>query len=192
LKSLSPFSPVHDVYCFAGSDSAVACHPELRWHLQCFRCFNLTNTGPTVVNGNLGLSPGSAVSGFPPSTVVSGTIHVAHGPANTAQSDLTAAYIDAAGRTTAVTVSSDIGGTTLTPGPYKSTSSLGITAVLHLDGLGDPNSVFIIRVMTALTTATSSQIILQANIFWQVGSSATLGTYSTFSEYPSPLQPAQH
>jgi uncharacterized repeat protein (TIGR01451 family) len=146
----------------------------------------VTSTGPTVINGNVGVSPGTAVTGFPPATVVGGVLHVADGPAATAQSDLTAAYIDAAGRTVPAVVAGDLGGQTLTPGLYKSTSSLGITGVLTLNGQGNSNSVFIFQVGSALTTATSSQVVLiggaqAANIFWQVGSSATLGTYSIFN-----------
>jgi uncharacterized repeat protein (TIGR01451 family) len=110
---------------------------------------------------------------------------VADVPAATAQGDLTAAYIDAAGRPIPVTVAGDLGGMTLPAGLYKSTSSLGITGVLTLDGGGNSNSVFIFQIASALTTATSSQVVLiggaqAANIFWQVGSSATLGTYSIF------------
>jgi uncharacterized repeat protein (TIGR01451 family) len=83
-------------------------------------------------------------------------------------------------------VSGDLGGLTLTPGLYNSTSSLGITGTLTLNGQGNPNSVFIFQVASALTTATSSQVVLiggaqASNIFWQVGSSATLGTYSIFN-----------
>lgn len=146
----------------------------------------VTSTGPSVINGNVGVSPGTAVTGFPPATVVGGVLHVADGPAATAQSDLTAAYIDAAGRTVPAIVAGNLGGQTLTPGLYKSTSSLGITGVLTLDGQGSSNSVFIFQVASALTTATSSQVVLiggarAANIFWQVGSSATLGTYSIFN-----------
>jgi hypothetical protein len=111
---------------------------------------------------------------------------VADPTAATAQIDLTAAYIDAAARVTAATVAGDLGGLTLAPGLYKSTSSLGITGVLTLDGGGDSNSVFIFQVGSALTTATSSQVVLigqarAANVFWQVSSSATLGTYSIFN-----------
>jgi type VI secretion system secreted protein VgrG len=85
-----------------------------------------------------------------------------------------------------ITVAGDLGGQTLAAGLYKSTSSLGITGVLTLNGGGNPNSVFIFQVASALTTATSSQVALiggaqAANIFWQVGSSASLGTYSTFN-----------
>jgi hypothetical protein len=95
---------------------------------------------------------------------------------------LTAAYIDAAGRTGPTIVSGDLGGQTLVAGLYKSTSFLDITGVLTLTGPG----VFIFQVGSYLTTATSSQVVLTggalaSNIFWQVGSSATLGTYSTFN-----------
>lgn len=147
----------------------------------------VTNTGPSAVNGDLGVSPGTAVIGFPPGHVLApGSIHSADGPAGLAQGALTAAYNNAAGRTLPdATVAGDLGGQTLLPGLYKSTSSLGITGVLTLDGLGNPNSVFIFQVASTLTTASGSQVILQggaqaANIFWQVGSSATLGTTSIF------------
>jgi hypothetical protein len=146
----------------------------------------VTNTGPTAVNGDLGVSPGTAVTGFPPGQVAAGAIHSADGPAGLAQGDLTVAYNDAAGRTLPVIVAGDLGGLTLTPGLYKSTSTLGITGVLRLDGQGNPNAVFIFQVGSGLTTASGSQVILQggaqaANIFWQVGSSATLGTNSIFN-----------
>jgi len=145
----------------------------------------VTNTGLTAVTGDLGVSPGSAVTGFPPGTV-SGTIHAADLPAATAQSDLTVAYNDAAGRTTgAVSVSGDLTGLTLAPGLYKSTSSLAITGALTLNALGNSNAVFIIQMASTLTTGTSSQVILSggakaSNIIWQVGTSATLGTNSVF------------
>ena len=145
----------------------------------------VTNTGPTVVNGNLGVSPGTAVSGFPPGTV-NGTIHVADAVAAQAQSDVTTAYNDAAGRTGAGTVSGNLGGQTLTPGIYKSESSLGLTGTLTLNGQGDEDAVFIFQVGSTLTTASASRVRLigradPCNVFWQVGSSATLGTDSTFT-----------
>jgi len=145
----------------------------------------VTNTGATAITGDLGVSPGSAVTGFPPGTV-SGTIHAADAAAATAQTDLTAAYNDAAGRTTgAISVSGDLTGLTLAPGLYKSTSSLGITGNLTLTGLGDANAVFIIQMASTLITGTGSQVILTGgaqakNIIWQVGTSATLGSNSIF------------
>jgi hypothetical protein len=146
----------------------------------------VTSTGATTVNGNLGVSPGAAVTGFPPG-LVNGTIHAADPAAAQAQLDLTTAYNDAAGRTVgAVTVAGNLGGQTLTPGLYKSTSSLEISSGdLTLDAQGDANAVFIFQIASTLTTTSGRQVILSggakaANIFWQVGSSATLGTTSVF------------
>jgi hypothetical protein len=147
----------------------------------------VTNTGPTIITGDVGVSPGSAVTGFPPGVVVGGAIYnTTPGPAATAQGALTSAYNDAAGRTGGSSVSGDLGGLTLTPGLYTSTSFLNLTGPLHLDGQGNANSVFIFQIASALTTFSGSQVILQngaqaANIFWQVGSSATLGTNSIFN-----------
>ncbi len=146
----------------------------------------VTSTGPTIVNGDVGLSPGTAVTGFPPGLVVGGMIHASDIPAGAAQAALTTAYLDAAGRTGAVGLIGDLGGQTLTPGLYQATTTQGLTGTLRLDGQGNPNSVFIFQIGTALTTASGSQIILQngaqaANIFWEIGSSATLGTNSSFS-----------
>jgi len=145
----------------------------------------VTNTGATAVTGDLGVSPGSAVTGFPPGTV-SGTIHADDAAAAQGQTDLTVAFNDAAARTTgAVSVSGDLTGLTLTPGLFKSTSSLAITGTLTLDALGDQNAVFVIQMATTLTTGTGSRVILSggakaSNIIWQVGSSATLGSNSAF------------
>lgn len=145
----------------------------------------VTNTGPTAVTGDLGVSPGASVTGFPPGTV-SGTIHTADPAAATAKTDLTTAYNDAAGRTTnAITVSGDLTGLTLAPGLYKSTSSLALSGNLTLTALGDANATFIIQMASTLTTGPGSHVILAggakaSNIIWQVGSSATLGTNSVF------------
>jgi ice-binding like protein len=144
----------------------------------------ITNTGPSTINGDLGVSPGTAISGFPPGTV-NGTVHAADAVAGQAKTDLTTAYNDAAGRTPPVSVSGDLGGQTLTPGVYRSTSSLGLTGPVTLDAQGDPNAVFVFQVASTLITATDSSVNLiggaqACNVFWQVGSSATLGTYSTF------------
>jgi hypothetical protein len=145
----------------------------------------VTNTGATAVTGDVGASPGATVSGFPPGTAT-GTIYLGGATAAQAQTDLTAAYNDAAGRTTgAVTVSGDLTGLTLTPGLYKSTSSLAIAGALTLNALGNQNAVFIIQMASTLTTGSGSQVILTGgaqakNIIWQVGSSATLGTNSVF------------
>ncbi|MBM2825268.1 MAG: hypothetical protein HW402_932, partial [Dehalococcoidales bacterium] len=146
----------------------------------------VTSTGATIVNGDLGVSPGTAVVGFPPG-IVNGTIHAGDATAAQAQLDLTTAYNDAAGRTVgAVTVAGNIGGQTLTPGLYKSTSTLAISSGdLTLDAQGNANAVFIFQVASTLTTTSDRQVILSggakaANIYWQVGTSATLGTTSIF------------
>lgn len=140
----------------------------------------------TVINGDLGVSPGTAVTGFPPG-VVTGTIHAGDLVAAAAQADLTIAYNDAAGRSTSpITVAGNIGGQTLAPGLYRSTSSLAISSGdLTLDGGGDPNAVWIFQMASTLTVTSGRQVILinganAANVFWQVGSSATLGTTTVF------------
>ena len=144
----------------------------------------VTNTGPTTIRGDLGLSPGTSVTGFPPGQLI-GTQHVSDAVAVQAKNDLTAAYNDAAGRTTTATVPVELGGTTKTSGVYESAAgTFGITGTLTLDAQGNPNAVFIFKAASTLITASASKVILvngakAANVFWKVGSSATLGTNST-------------
>jgi len=144
----------------------------------------VTNTGPSVINGDLGVWPGTAyVPGTPPATV-NGAIHAGDTAAQQAKASLTMAYNNAAGLTVGVVgVAGDLGGQTLAPGLYKSTSTLAITGDLTLNANGDPNAVFIFQVGSALLVATHGRVVLSggakaANVFWQVGSLATLGTYS--------------
>ena len=146
----------------------------------------VTSTGPTSVIGDLGVSPGTAVTGFPPGTIV-GNEHAGDPTAAQGVADLTTAYNDAAGRKLcAITIAGNLGGQTLTPGLYTSTSSLAISAGdLTLDAQGDPDAVFIFQMASTLTTTSGRQVILSGaakstNVFWQVGSSATLGTTSAF------------
>ena len=147
----------------------------------------VTNTGSTVVTGDIGLSPGTSIGGFPPG-ILNGAMHINDAIATNAKADLTAAYDDAAGRTSSqiVTVSGNIGGLTLTPGLYKSTSSLAISSGnLTFDARGNSSAVFIIQIASSLTVTSGRQVILAggalaSNIFWQVGSSATFGTTSVF------------
>jgi Ice-binding-like/Putative Ig domain len=146
---------------------------------------SVTSTGPTVIMGNLGVSPQTAISGFPPASVIAGAIHDNDAVAAQAEMDLTAAYINASTRPTPIVIAGNLGGLTLTPGLYQSASTIGITGILTLNGQGNANSVFIFQIGSGLTTLSGSQIVLQggaqaANIFWQVGSSATLGTTSIF------------
>jgi hypothetical protein len=146
----------------------------------------VTNTGATALTGDLGVSPGTAYTGFPPGTLT-GAIHAGDATSATAMTDLTTAYNDAAGRTVApVTVAGNLGGLTLPPGLYKSTSSLSISSGdLTLDAQGDANAVFIFQMASTLTTTSGRAVVLSgsakaSNVFWQVGSSATLGTTSAF------------
>lgn len=144
----------------------------------------ITNTGPTTITGDVGTFPTTTETGFGTVTII-GTNHGGDGVTQGAKIDLVTAYNDAAGRTPVTAVSGDIGGQTFTPGVYNSSSSLGITGTLTLDGQGDPNAVFIFQIGSTLTTASGSSVVLingarGCNIFWQVGSSATLGTGSTF------------
>jgi hypothetical protein len=144
----------------------------------------VTNTGPTTINGDLGVMPGSAIPGFPPGKV-NGAIHAADAVALQAQSDLTTAYNDAAGRTPPALLSADLGGLTLTAGAYRAPGTLGLTGALTLDAQGDPNAVFIFQAASTLITASASRVNLingaqPCNVFWQVGSSATFGTTSAF------------
>jgi hypothetical protein len=143
----------------------------------------VTNTGPSAITGNVGVVPGTAVTGL---VAVTGTIHAGDAVAGRAQSDLTAAYNDAAARTPPALVAADLGGLTLTAGVYASGSSLGLTGALTLDAQGDPNAVFVFQAGSTLTTASASRVNLingaqPCNVFWQVGSSATLGTSSVFA-----------
>ncbi len=144
----------------------------------------VTNTGPSVVNGDLGVAPGTAIVGFPPA-VLNGTSHAADGAAAQAQADLTAAYGDAAGRTPAALLPADAGGLFLTAGVHKRDSALGLTGDVTLDAQGDPDAVFVLQAGT-LTAASSSRVLLAGraqacNVFWAIGSSATLGTDSSFA-----------
>lgn len=146
----------------------------------------ITNTGPSVIAGDIGLSPGTAITGFPPGVQSSGVTNVANAPALMAQADLTAAYLDAASRTPFNTVSGDLGGSTLVPGVYQSASSLALTGTVTLNGGGDASSVFIFKAGSTFVSATGSNVVLEngaqaCNVFWQVGSSVTLGTTSQMS-----------
>ena len=147
----------------------------------------VTNTGPTTITGDLGISPAAAVTGFPPG-IVNGTIHAADAVALQAQSDLTIAYNDAAGRTPATTVAGGtLGGLTLVGGIYNAGgTTLGLTGTLTLDAQNDPSSVWIFQATSDLVTASSSSVAFinggqPCNVFWQVTSSATLGSGSTFA-----------
>jgi len=151
----------------------------------------VTNTGTTSVYGNLGLTPGSPVTGFPPGDVVPpGIENIDNGPAIAAQSALTTAYDSAAGLPcTDNLTGEDLGGMTLTPGVYCFNSSAQLTGTLTLNAEGNPSAEFVFQIGSTLTTASSSIIdfintnggLPDPNLFWQVGSSATLGTSTAFA-----------
>ena len=145
----------------------------------------VTSTGATALTGDIGVSPGSSVTGFPPGTYT-GTKNVGNPAGASAEANVTLAFNNASSRSNcAVSVAGNIGGQTLTPGLYKSTSSLAISSGdLTLSGGGNPNGVFVFQVASALTTTSGRAVILSngaqaGNVFWQVGSSITLGTTST-------------
>jgi hypothetical protein len=146
----------------------------------------VTNTGPTIVGGDLGLLPGTAITGFPPGVVL-GTIHATDAVAMQAQSDLTTAYNFAAGEACNGSLTGqDLGGLTLTPGVYCFSSSAQLTGTLTLNAQGDPNAVFVFQIGSTLKTASSSSVTFTNggqgdSVFWQVGSSATLGTTTAFA-----------
>jgi len=149
----------------------------------------VTNTGSTTIDGDaggdVGVSTGSAITGFPPG-IVTGAMHSNDASAIQAQTDLVTAYNDAAGRSTTQDLTgTDLGTLTLTPGVYTFSTSAQLTGDLMLDGQGLSDPVFIFKIGSTLTTASNSRILLKngaryCRTFWQVGSSATLGSSSTF------------
>jgi hypothetical protein len=152
---------------------------------------SVTNTGPSVLSGDLGVSPGSSITGFggpPTEGSYGGALHQTDAVASNAQNDLTTAYNNAAGQAKDVDLTSpgDLGGLTLVGGVYKASSSVGLTGTLSLDAQGDPDTVWIFQIGSTLTTASNSNITFvngvgsPCNVFWQIGSSAELGTNSDF------------
>lgn len=146
----------------------------------------VTNTGPTIVRGDLGVAPGSAITGFPPGIVVGGGVHTNDAVAIQAQTDLVVAYNTLAGMAfTADLTGQDLGGMTLTPGVYRFSSSAFLTGSLTLNAQGDPDALFVFQTGSTLTTASASSVRVingadGCNVFWKIGSSATVGTDSAF------------
>jgi len=149
----------------------------------------VTNAGASVIRGDVGVSPGSAVTGFGPGTVVPPSVIYRGGPiALQAKNDLTTAYNNVAGRSLSEAVFADLGGRTLAPGVYSSASSLALNGDLTLDAKGDPNAEFVFQAGSTLLvgTTTVSHVRLingaqASNVYWQVGSSATIGVGSAFA-----------
>ena len=145
----------------------------------------ITNTGFTIINGNVGLSPGSSITGFPPG-VVNGVVHLSDAVAAKGKQDLTAAYTDASGRSGApVPLSGDLGGKTLKPGLYVSATSMGLTSGdLTLDAGGNQDAIWVFQMGTTFISMVGRKVLLVGNakpdnVFWSVGSSATIGVNST-------------
>src|SRR4051812_43298583 len=150
----------------------------------------VTNTGSSVIDGgDVGVSPGTAITGFPPGTILPPfTMHAGDAVAIQAQNDLTTAYNTAAGLApTQDLTGQNLGGLTLTPGVYSFSSSAQLTGTLTLNDLGNPNAQFVFQIGSTLTTASNSSVVTinggpmpGCTVFWQVGSSATLGTGTAF------------
>jgi Ice-binding-like len=149
----------------------------------------VTNTGPSVLNGDLGVSPGTSLTGFGLPAVVNGATHDNDAVAAQAQSDLTTAYGVAAGQPIPpgnVLTGQDLGGLSLSPGAYGFSSSAQLTGQLTLNAHGDPNAQFVFVIGTTLTTASASSVLLTngaspCNVYWKIGSSATLGSGTAFT-----------
>jgi hypothetical protein len=156
------------------------------WNFAILSGSGVTNTGLSVVNGDVGADPTGTLTGFPPG-VINGNTYLADATSAAAKSDLTTAFNDAMARSTgAVSLPGNLGGLTLTPGLYSNSSSVLLSGGnLTFDAQGNANAVFILKMGSSLTTAPGSQIILAGGaqakyIYWAVGSSATLGTNSVF------------
>jgi hypothetical protein len=146
----------------------------------------VTSTGTSKIAGNVGIFPGTAITGFPPG-VIRGHLHAGDLTAKRAEMDLTTAYNNAMAQVrNPVAVAGNLGGRTLGPGLYKSTSSLAVSSGdLTLDARGNTNAVFLFQMASTFTMTTGRKVILTngaraRNIFWAVGSSATLGTNCSF------------
>jgi len=157
------------------------------WSFAVLGGSTVTNTGSTAITGDLGLSsPGVSLTGFPPGTQARGIQHVGDPAANQAQSDAQRAYLALADMTCSTALTGqDLGGKALAPGVYCFTSSAELTGQLVLDGRGNSKGVWVFQVASTLTTATNSSVVMRkggrpANVFWQVGSGATLGTGTAF------------
>jgi hypothetical protein len=148
----------------------------------------VTNVGPSVLNGNLGVSPGTELEGFGLPAVINGSTHATDEVAAQAQLDLTTAYDAAAGQPVLPTndlSGTDLGGLKLAPGTYRYNAAALLTGALTLDAEGDPNAEFVFKIGSQLTTESASSVLLingasPCNVYWQVGSSADLGTTTSF------------
>ena len=185
---MQPITYFRIILCLAVTASDAIICPNLRSavNFTVVAASAVTNTGYTIINGNLAISPSTTLTGFYPPGVINGVTELGTGIALQAQNDITTAYNDLKGAPPTATMTGvDLSGLTLGPGVYKFDSTAGISTasgILKLNGTG----IYIFQIGTALTTSTSSQIQLingakASCIFWQVGSSATLGQNSDFN-----------
>jgi type VI secretion system secreted protein VgrG len=145
----------------------------------------ITNTGRTTIRGDIGTFPTATITGLS-SLTVSGTNHAGDSVTQGAKTDLTTAYTTAAGEGPTTAIAADLVGQTLKPGVYNSASAVALSGVLTLDAAGDPNAVWVFQAGSTLITASGSRVVMlngaqSCHVYWQVGSSATLGTNSTFT-----------
>jgi hypothetical protein len=157
----------------------------------------VTNTGPTLILGGLGVSPGSAITGFAAVDggpgLFTGTLSQANAVATQAAIDIHASYDALAALSFGTDLTGqDLGGLVLTPGVYRFTSSAQLTGTLTLDAQGDADARFVFQIGSTLTTASNSLVALinpaigmecgpESGLYWQIGSSATIGTGSDFA-----------
>jgi hypothetical protein len=144
----------------------------------------ITNTGPTTITGDIGTFPTTSITGVT-SLTLSGTNHAGDSVTQGAKTDLVTAYNTAAGEGPTTAIPADLVGITLKPGVYNSAAAIGLSGVLTLDAAGDPNAVWVFQAGSTLITASGSKVVMlngaqSCNVYWQVGSSSTLGTNSTF------------
>jgi len=187
-RYLSSLAAVAFAALFYGPDPALA-QPYLGPNLSPFAVLagsTVTCTGPGTITGDVGLSPGTSITGFPP-CLATGTLHAADATALAAQGDLTTAFTTL-GPTLPCTqdlTGTNLGGLTLTPGVYCFSTSAQLTGVLTLNSLGNPNAVWVFRTGSTLTTASGSSVVFiggnACGAQWRIGSSATLGTTTNFS-----------
>jgi hypothetical protein len=145
----------------------------------------VTNTGSSMISGDLGVSPGTSITGFLPG-VYTGTLDAGDATAAQAQADLATAYTFAVGEACGTDLTGQaLGGMTLTPGSYCFSSSADLTGILTLNAEGDPNAVFLFQIGSTLTTGSNASVLFTnsgqgGSLFWQVGSSATIGSGTAF------------
>lgn len=185
IKLLAGFALLTFLYCPAPGSAATAPPLGTAKNFAVLGGSTVTNTGSSGVVGDLGVWPGSAITGFPPGTV-SGVTHTTDAVAMQAQSDVTTAYKALTGQACDVDLTGqDLGGLTLTSGVYCFSSSAQLTGILTLDAQGNADAVFIFKMGSTITTASASSVVIinggqKCKVYWQVGSSATIGSTTDF------------